>query len=555
MDAMPAHEITGAFPVAYFCAEYGFDARLPLYAGGLGILAGDTIKQAADQAFPMVGIGLLYHGFGAVQKLDEHGLQLDANFEFDPLTSGLEHVYLDDQPLFVRVHLTTVTIWLRVWKKTFANGVVLYLLDTDTDQNHPAERNITTALYSGTDEAQLKQQFLLGIGGVKLLKKLGITPSVYHLNEGRPAFAHWQLIRMLMDQHHIDYESARVLARQKTVYTNHTLVGAGNKGYSVELVKQYAQYYAQKMGIGVEHLVTPGVEDSPDVFSITRFALNVSSSANGVSEYHTQLSKETWPEYHWSNITNGVHAPTWQDQTFTNALDDSALWQQHLANKRTLEQFVKQRTGYGYNPEQLTITWARRLAGYKQLEVLFADLDRLDAILRKKNQTVQLLVSGKAHQGDTAGKAMLQEVISYFQTRLSGQALFIPNYDLEVAQMLTRGSDVWINTPILGKEACGTSGMKAISNGVLHCSVADGWAREVDWNGTGWTLDPQQIAPSLYSLLENTVVPSFYTRDEQGLPQDWLKRMRKSIALFGRFSAQRMLNEYVERLYQTTNIT
>lgn len=547
---MPARIITPQNPVAYFCAEYGFDARLPLYAGGLGILSGDTIKEAADQSFPMVGIGLLYHGFGAVQKLDDTGLQFDENFEFDPLTSGLEHVYVDDEPLFIKVHLTQLIIWLRVWKKTFANNTILYLLDTDTDQNHPAERSITTALYNGTDESQLKQQFLLGIGGVKLLKKLGISPSVYHLNEGRPAFAHWQIIRMLMDQHKLDYESARSLAREQTVYTNHTLVGAGNKGYALDLVKQYASYYAEKMGISVDHLVATGIEDNPDVFSITRFALNVSSKANGVSQYHTQLSMECWPEYHWTNVTNGVHPPTWQDPRFRQEpLSDEQIWQYHLENKRALEQYIKSTTGYGYDPLQLTITWARRLAGYKQLPVLFEDLERLNSLLRAEGRSIQLLVSGKAHQGDTAGKAMLQDVIKYFQNKLSGQALFVPNYNIEVAQMLTKGSDVWINTPILGKEACGTSGMKAISNGVLQCSVADGWAQEVDWTGIGWTLDPEHVAPSLYSLLENTVVPLYYQRDDANVPTHWVERMRKSLRLSGQYTTQRMLREYQAKLY------
>ncbi len=546
---MSAQTITHQNPIAYFCAEYGFDHRLPLYAGGLGILAGDTVKEAADQSFPLVGIGLLYHGFGMIQRLDDHGLQIDDNFEYDPYTSGLEHVYLDGEPLFIHVHLTTVEIWLRVWKKTFANNTILYLLDTDTDQNLPAERSITTALYSGTDESQLKQQFLLGIGGVKLLKKLGIQPSVYHLNEGRPAFAHWQQIRMLMDQHKIDYESARNLARAQTVYTNHTLVGAGNKGYSSELVKQYGQYYADKMGIPISHLLAPGIEDNPEVFSITRFALNVSTRANGVSQLHTQLSSEHWPEYHWSNITNGVHLPTWQDQQMTTQQTPEALWHRHQENKRSLEQFVKQRTGFGYDPEQLVITWARRLAGYKQLTAIFEDIHRLASILKQKRRTVQLLVAGKAHQGDTAGKALLQEVIKYFQNELSGQALFVPNYNLEIAQQLTRGSDVWLNTPIVGKEACGTSGMKAISNGVLHCSVADGWAKEVDWQGIGWTLDPEHVAPSIYSLLENTVVPLFYDRNDQNIPRQWVERMQKSINLAKQFSAGRMLDEYQKKLY------
>lgn len=552
---MPADIISPDNPVAYFCAEYGFDTNLPLYAGGLGILAGDTVKQAADNDVPMIAIGLLYHGFGMVQELSPDGLQLDKNFEFDPVSSGLEHVYVDDQPLFIKVHMTNVDVWVRVWKKTFSDHVALYLLDSDTDQNKPEERGITQALYSGSDESQLKQQFLLGIGGVKLLRDLKINPALYHINEGRPAFAHWQIIRMLMDIHGVDYESARSLAREKTVYTNHTLVGAGNKGYSSQLVASYAQYYADKMGIPVNHLLAPGVEDSPDSFNMTRFALNTSRASNGVSQLHTSLSKENWPEYKWVNVTNGVHMPTWQNSKFSAQLDDSQMWNYHLQNKVELESFIKLKTGYGFDPNRLIISWARRLAGYKQLTSLFEDLDRLKNILTNSDKPVQLLVSGKAHQGDTSGKAMLQEVIGYFANQLSGHALFIPNYNIEIAQMLTRGSDVWLNTPIHGKEACGTSGMKAISNGVLQCTVKDGWAAEVEWDGIGWTLDPNHLSPSLYSMLENTLVPLYYQRDEAGLPREWIQKMRKSIDLAERFSANRMLLEYQQLLYSNPEIS
>lgn len=552
---MPADVISPDNPVAYFCAEYGFDTNLPLYAGGLGILAGDTIKQAADNDMPMIAVGLLYHGFGMVQELSPDGLQQDKNFEFDPVSSGLEHVYIDDQPLFIKVHMTNVDVWVRVWKKTFSENVVLYLLDSDTDQNQPQERGITQALYSGSDESQLKQQFLLGIGGVKLLRDLKINPALYHINEGRPAFAHWQIIRMLMDFHGVDYESARSLAREKTVYTNHTLVGAGNKGYSSQLVASYAQYYADKMGIPVNHLLAPGVEDSPDSFNMTRFALNTARASNGVSELHTNLSKENWPEYKWVNITNGVHMPTWQNHKFSTQQDDVQIWNSHLDNKVELESFIKHKTGYGFDPNRLIISWARRLAGYKQLTSLFEDLDRMKNILTNSEKPVQLLVSGKAHQGDTAGKAMLQEVIGYFANQLSGYALFIPNYNIEIAQMLTRGSDVWINTPIHGKEACGTSGMKAISNGVLQCTVKDGWAAEVEWEGIGWTLDPTHLSPSLYSMLENTLVPLYYQRDEDGLPREWVQRMRKSIQLSERFSAKRMLDEYKNLLYSNPKLS
>jgi alpha-glucan phosphorylase-like protein len=476
--------------VAYFCAEYGFDAALPIYAGGLGVLAGDTVKEAADQGENFVAVGLLYRGYGMKQSLTQDGMQLDQDWEFDPVSVGLEHVYLDDMPLFIKVHLTEIDVWLQCWKKTFANGITLYLLDSDTNQNQINERDLTKVLYSGTPETQVKQQILLGIGGVKLLTALSIRPRLYHLNEGRPSFLHWQLIRQLMDVHHLGYESARALAREKTVYTNHTLVAAGNQGYSINILKTYGQYYADKMQVSVDRLLAPGIDSSPDIFSMTRFALNVSSKASGVSAVHTALSKEQWPEYNWVSITNGVHLPTWQNASIADASEsNSALWHAHQECKRNLANFVQTQTGYGYDPDRLVISWARRVAGYKQLDQIFADISRLKTILKNSQRPVQLLISGKAHQGDTQGKLLLQRVINYFQNELSGNALFIPNYNVEIAKHLVQGSDVWLNTPIKGNEASGTSGMKAVSNGVLQCSVADGWVSEFNWDDVGWILN------------------------------------------------------------------
>lgn len=542
--------ISSEHPIAYFCAEFGFDANVPIYAGGLGVLAGDTLKEAADESFPLVGVGLLYRGYGMRQRITEDGSQVDEDWLFDPTSVGLEHVYVDEMPLFVKVHLSEIDVWLRCWKKTFANGVVLYLLDSETEQNQLPERSITQILYSGTNESQLKQQLLLGIGGVKLLTALGIHPALFHLQEGRPAFLHWQLIRQLMDTHRVSYESARQLAIERTVYTNHTLVAAGNQGYDMTLLKALSKYYADKMGITVDELLKSGIDVDPSVFSITRFALNVSRKASGVSQLHTKLSEEYWPRYHWTNVTNGVHLSTWKSPLLTHETvqDSAALWQAHQKEKENLAAFVQRYTGYGYDPARLVITWARRLAGYKQVNILFEDLERLRQILKKKNQPVQLLLAGKAHQGDTQGKAILKDIIGYMQRELSGNALFLPNYTIDVAQQLVRGSDLWLNTPQLGKEACGTSGMKSSANGVLQCSIPDGWLAEVNLEGTGWVLPPKNLAEELYKLLESDIVPLYYER-EDNIPQKWIERMKKSIELSNHFSAARMLKEYQEKLY------
>ncbi len=537
-------------PVAYFCAEFGLQSDLPWYAGGLGILAGDTLKQAADEAFPMVGVGLLYRGESSQQHITPEGLQEEYDSFFDPVSVGLEHVYVDGMPLFVKVHLTELDIWLRCWKKTLHNGVVLYLLDTDTDQNQHSERSITHELYAGTEESLVKQQLILGIGGVKLLHALEIHPSVYHVQEGRPAFLHWQLIRSYMDEHGLSFEAAHDQAKQKTVYTNHTLVAAGNQSYDTSLLKRYARYYADKMGVSVEALLEPGMEGPEQGFNMTRFALNTSCRASGVSQGHTKLSQEQWPQYSWCNVTNGVHFPTWQSpEIIAKAGDAAALWQAHKAEKQRLMEFVRSKTGYGYNPDHLVITWARRLAGYKRYEVLFNDVTRLAKILKSSDRPVQLLVSGKAHRMDVAGKQSLQKMIQAMQQELSGQALFIPDYSIEIAQHLVRGSDVWLNIPEKGKEACGTSGMKAASNGVLQCTVADGWTAEVSWQDVGWELDTDQIPEQVYQTLETAIVPAFYTRSPQDIPVAWTQKMQKTIELSQHYSASRMLREYAEKMY------
>lgn len=548
------HEsVSKEHPIAYFSAEFGFDTNVPIYAGGLGILSGDTLKQAADDGTHMVGVGLLYRGDGMVQALDENGLQKDEDWGFDPVSVGIEHVYVDNLPLFVSVHLGDDTIWLRVWKKTFGPTVTLYLLDSETDQNTMAERSNTRVLYSGSNEYMLKQAMLLGIGGVKVLAAVGIHPSIYHLNEGRPAFLHWQLIRQFMDFHGVSYLAASKLAKEKTVYTNHTLVGAANLSFPKSTVAHYARYYAEKMHISADTLLQMGIEEDTDSFRITRFALNTSNKANGVSALHSKLSMEAWPEYHWSNVTNGVHFPTWQDEQINASVDDfGRLWGRHLQLKKDLTQFVANTTGYTIHDDWLTIGWARRLAGYKRLESLFEDEERLASIVKSADRPVQILIAGKAHQGDAGGKEMLQRVLDHLGGPLSGHALFIPNYRIEVGQALTRGVDIWLNTPEQGREASGTSGMKALSNGVLQCTVSDGWAAEVDWPNLGWTLDTNNVASSFYDVLEREIIPLYYQRNAEGIPEGWVKRMQLSIQLSPKFSAQRMLQEYGTQLYGVT---
>jgi glucan phosphorylase len=539
-------------PVCYFCAEFGLEANLPLYAGGLGVLAGDTIKEAADQNIPLVAVGLLYRGGNAIQVIDESGWQSEKDLDIDPVKSGFEHVYTvddPDQPLFIRVHLTRQDVWARVWRRT-VNQMTVYLLDTDTDQNEPEDRGINHALYYGSEEVLVKQQMLLGIGGVKLIHALGIDPCLFHINEGRPSFLYWQLIRHYMDKEGMNYQDAGTKAKSKIVYTNHTLVRAGNQSYDTNLLRNYAMYYAQKMQVTIDELLAPGMDSTTNKFNMTQFALNTSVKASAVSQSHFELSKNIWPEFEWVGITNGVHMPTWQDKEIREC-DKSGdeLWKVHNKKKAELVEFIQNRTGFGYDPNRLVLGWARRIAGYKRPQALFEDIDRMVRICKDSQRPVQFLMAGKAHAKDTTAKSQLQQIIQYMQNQLNGYALFIPNYDLDVARMMVKGVDVWVNSPIPGQEASGTSGMKAVSNGVLQLTVEDGWTAEVNWHGMGWTLDGNHLSQTFYFRMEQDVVPTFYERNANGVPERWLERMKKSIELSNQFSTTRMLHEYREKLY------
>lgn len=526
MSAKPA-------PVAYFCAEFGIDSNLPTYAGGLGILAGDTLLEAAQQDFPMIGVGLLYQGRQFLQEFNDEGWQQEDSSPFQAEnTHIIRLIEKKGQKIELNIRFFGQEVKIQAYQQRLGPVTTLYLLTSDVEGNPEDWRNIMSAEYCCGDETQLRQQLVLGIGGVKLLDKLNIKPRIYHFQEGRPIFAHWEMLRKGK--------------KQKIAYTNHTLVPDGNLIYNVDLVRSYADSFAHEHNLNADELIEPGLINEKG-FSITKYGLEIADSVSAVSKLHGKLCQENWPQYDWKVITNGVHLPRWQAHNFKNpSLSEHQLWQEHVKQKNELARVVLKRSGFSYDPNRLVIGWARRISGYKQVERIFEDIDRLEKIVKNSGRPIQILIAGKAHPGDNRGKKCIQDVMKLMTKYLSGYALFIPNYDIALASYLVKGVDVWLNTPQYGKEACGTSGMKAASNGVLNASVADGWVAEANLTNSGWIIDHTRLSDHLYELIESEISPLFYVEDKS----KWITRMRESIKLAQKFSSSRMLEEYEKLLYR-----
>ena len=537
-------------PICFLSAEFAIDSDLPTYAGGLGVLAADILEEAADEEFPMIGIGILYKGRHYIQHIASTGKMETRDSEFDHDSSFLRPSMIDGKPILLTIDLESTQVLVKAYKIRLSQKSILYFLSTDVDGNPPEWISDMDSLYGGEANSQIRQQILLGVGGIKLLKTLDIVPSFFHINEGRPGFIIWELAAHYMEDDHMNFEDAWAKAKSQIVYTNHTLVAAGNLTYPISVVENWATPFAKKLGIDTNLLIKDGFID-PTTFSITKFALNISHKHSSVSRVHGEYCKKVWGDYDWEVITNGVHMRRWQDSDFRKgSLDDRQLWDLHMTKKRELVSTVIKRTGFGYDPERLVITWARRLADYKQPEIIFSDIERLKKIIQTNERPVQLLFAGNAHSSDTGASGIIERIVKLFSTELAGNAIFVPNYNIALANHLVSGSDIWLNTPKGNLEACGTSGMKAIANGVLQCTVLDGWTFEVDWADKGWILDPNRLVENLYETLEQNIIPLYYDRNENGLPDKWIERMRKSIETAKAFSAERMLREYKEKLYQ-----
>jgi starch phosphorylase len=601
--------------VAYFSMEYMLSEALPIYSGGLGNVAGDQLKAASDLGVPVIGVGLLYQQGYFRQVIDKDGAQ-QALFPFnDPGQLPISPLRKPNgEWLRLEIALPGYSVWLRAWQVQVGR-VKLYLLDSNDAANYPAHRGITSELYGGGPELRLKQEMLLGIGGWRLLAALGIKPEVCHLNEGHAAFAVLERARSFMDETGLSFEAALAVTRAGNLFTTHTAVAAGFDRFSPALIEQYLAGYARTLlGITLQDLLTLGRQNPNDIlepFNMAYLAIRGSGAVNGVSQLHGRVSRHLFEPIfpHWpheeipvGHVTNGVHMPTWDsapaDDLWTEAcgkdrwlgmaealeqnirnVPDAKFWKFRTATSESLVEYARERLSRQltlsgashekidaaknlFDPNVLTLGFARRFASYKRPNLLLHDPERLLRLLTNPQRPVQLIMAGKAHPADLAGQALIKEWIHFVrQPEVRPHVIFLSDYDMDLTEQLVQGVDVWLNTPRRPWEACGTSGMKVLVNGGINLSELDGWWAEAYTPEVGWALgdgqehgdDPAwdaRDAEALYDLLEHEVIPEFYTRDEQGIPTAWVNRMRESMAqLTPRFSTNRAVCEYTEQHY------
>ncbi len=594
--------------VAYLCMEYGIHECLPLYSGGLGILAGDHLKSASDLGIPLVAVGVLWREGYYRQEIDAAGAVRVLYLAHPPATLPIE-----DTGVSTVVAVGRSTCHLRIWRAQVGR-VPLYLLDSDVDDNSPALRDLTRRLYSGDADHRIRQEIVLGIGGLHALDALGLAPTVFHLNEGHAAFCGLERLARLVEDG-IALDEATETVRASTVFTTHTPVPAGNDRFDPKHLGRYIGGYAKRLGVSRQRLLALGREDESDrdeTFCMTVLALKLAAHCNGVSELHGAVSRDMWTgvydaaspdEVPIGHVTNGVHTASWISDEARGLFDrhlelesrmpspDAPWWRearripinelwelrQRLRRRmitslreRLRRQIVAQGGGSAeieplyevLDEDALTIGFARRFATYKRAPLVFRDVGRLARILQDADRPVQLVFAGKAHPRDADGNAFIQQVIEMTRhPKLVGRVWLCQNYDQSIGRLLTSGCDLWLNNPIKPMEASGTSGMKPPLNGGLNLSVLDGWWPE-SFDGTnGWAItggDEQRTpakrdaadAESIYQQLEGEIVPLFYDRNRRGVPTGWVRRMRASIATVApAFSAHRMLGDYVERAY------
>lgn len=594
--------------IAYFSAEFGIHSSLPIYSGGLGILAGDHCKESSDLGIPLIGTGFAYPQGYFHQRLRGDGWQEDIYEELKRRDAPIETAAPDQRDRFVvELRMGTLHVFVEVWRVNL--GVLpLYLMDTEVDENSPADRELTARLYGGDKDHRVRQEIVLGIGGLRVLRALGMSPSVFHANEGHTAFMIFERIRELVLKGQ-KFKDAAEEIQSTTVFTTHTPVAAGHDAFPFEMMERHFNGYWDELGLTRQEFMDLGAYEGS--FNMTVLALRMARWRNGVSELHERVTRRMWQNI-WPNqedsipithVTNGVHAPTWiaselaqlfdrylgpewverhDDVSFWNRvldIPDEEFWNVHLTLKRKLLTFVRERArdrwsvdgvdprqviamGTLLDPDALTIGFARRFTGYKRAGLIFQDLERIRKILLNLWKPVQIIFAGKAHPADDHGKRLIHDIYSIAADNgFAGHVAFVENYDIHTAHFFTQGADAWLNNPRAPMEACGTSGQKAGMNGVLNVSILDGWWYEGHNGDNGWAIgevpesldvrqDDAADAESLYRLLEEQIVPLYYDRDQNGIPHDWVGMAKESLrSIVPRFSASRMLKEYTTRMY------
>ena len=532
-------------PIVYFCAEYALGQTISTYAGGLGILAGDVVREAADQKLPFVAIGLYYHE-GHVCDSEE---VMKVRVRTTPESVGFTPVVnKKGERLIISVPIQDHDVVAQAWEFRQGKNSV-YMLDTDLEENTEADRKITDRLYIGDKEVRLKQEIILGIGGLRLIEALNIHPSVYHLNEGHSAMLMFELIRHEMEERKLSFGEAKQFAKRRVVFTNHTLMTAGYEVYSNDLVSLLLSKYAKQIRVPIYELVKLGLVQESSMFSMTMLMLRTAGIISAVSKMHAKKALEIWPDHPMVGITNGVHTKTW-DKIGTDVSEPGTFWPRHQKRKIELLAYMKDKLGVEWGKDELLIGWARRFVAYKRPLAALDDLERFKKISQNTDKPVRLVIGGIPHIDDSDGIAMLEKLKSLIEGELAGTVVYMPKYSMDLAKMLESGCDVWLNTPIVGFEACGTSGMKAAMNGVLPFSTKDGWVDEIELSKIGWHIDSDNVTESILDTLEHDIIPIYYDRDSSGVPKLWEKRMRNARTMaMDQFCATRMLREYVEMLY------
>jgi glycogen phosphorylase len=600
-------------PVAFFSPEFALHGSLPIYAGGLGVLAGDMCKEATDIGLPMIGLGFMYPQGYFFQHISAEGWQEETyrqlNFDQSPIVPCAWPMGCGP---IVEVPMGDRIIQAGVWQ-VHVGRLKLYLLDSNVESNSPADRQLSARLYTADRDQRIQQEILLGVGGVRMIRSLGIEPSVWHVNEGHTSFMMLERVRELV-QSGTEFNSAVEAVKANSVFTTHTPVPAGNDVFPQDLIDRYFHKYWESLGIDRNAFMRLGSYDGSvdQGFNMTILSLKLSSHRTAVSKIHGDVARSMWhglwPGYREedvpiTHITNGVHAPTWtapemcrlyQKHLARDIMDmgdapglheaimkipDEELWETRKALKQKLVHYILDRAqvrwarenasaeqvlamGSLLDTEALTIGFVRRFAAYKRPALIFRDIERLKRIVSDPLRPVQIIFAGKSHPADFPSKYLIHQVYSLAKDRaFQGRIAFIEDYDMHVAHYLVQGVDVWLNNPRRRQEASGTSGMKAAFNGVVHLSVLDGWWAEGFGGKNGWAigedvhtaepdLEDAADAESIYRLLENDVVPLFYDRDRQNVPHGWLKVAKETIAsVMPAFSTRRMLNEYIDKLY------